>query len=132
MEPNEPLRPPGSRRRSLVSRVSDHIAKRGREATVKPGKIAEKPSDEAVAQNLLAMEEFEARETAQQQLGELEAWVEKAGFSKREAQVYELDMLTDHNTKATAQKLQITDGQVRHHRMRYRDKLRTVRTAASP
>lgn len=78
------------------------------------------------------MEEFEARETAQQQLGELEAWVEKAGFSKREAQVYELDMLTDHNTKATAQKLQITDGQVRHHRMRYRDKLRTVRTAASP
>ena len=135
MEPDEPLRPPGGRRKSLVSRVSDHIAKQGREATVKLGQIAEEPSDEAVVQDLLAIEEieeFEARETARQQLGALEDWVEKAEFSKREAQVYELDMMTGRNTKAIAQKLQITDGQVRHHRKGYRDKLRTVRAAAVP
>ena len=78
------------------------------------------------------IEEFEAHETARQQLGVLEEWVEKAEFSKREAQVYDLDMLTDHNTKAIAQKLRMTDGQVRHHRKGYRDKLRTVRAAAGP
>lgn len=70
--------------------------------------------------------EFERRETLQQEFNALKGWVEKAKFSEREAQVYEMDMRTDHNTAVIARQLGIGEDTVRQYRKRYRDKIRKV------
>jgi len=94
-------------------------------------KLAEGQAELATESTENDLEEFERKETLQQELNALKGWVEKAGFSEDEARVYELDMQTDHNTKLIAQELGKASSTVRQHRKRYRDKLRKVRDDAA-
>jgi len=70
------------------------------------------------------LEEFERRETLQQELNVLQSLVEKVKFSEREAQVYKMDMRTDSNTALIARELDIDAATVRQYRKRYLDKMR--------
>jgi DNA-binding CsgD family transcriptional regulator len=109
-EPREPLRPPGGRKKSLVSRVSDHIIKRGHEATVKEW-VADEPPDETSTRGATEWElaEFALREDL------------RGALSERE---YQIIVLTCQGfTEAEiAQLLGITKGNVKKTKSRARDK----------
>jgi DNA-directed RNA polymerase specialized sigma24 family protein len=70
--------------------------------------------------------DFELQEAARQVLGEL---AEQAGLSKGERRVFELDMLTDYDTKAIARELDRSPTTVRGWRKRYRDKMGKASTS---
>jgi DNA-binding CsgD family transcriptional regulator len=89
------------------------------------GKLAGELSESAGAEDE-DIAEFERRETLQQDLNRLERWVEGAGFSDAEARVYELDIETNFDTGAIAQRLEISPSTVRGYRKRYIDKIRKV------
>jgi hypothetical protein len=113
--------------KNRVAREIEHAQlSRGRRAQGE--KVSEGPPDkiELLGDEDQLIGEFERRETLQQELNALKGWVEKAKFSEREAQVYELDMRTDHNTAIIARELGIGEDTVRQYRMRYRDKIRKV------
>ena len=59
-----------------------------------------------------------------QQLNAMQGWIERAGFSEQEQQVYELDMRLEEDTQAIARELGKSDGHVRVVRKNYRDKIR--------
>lgn len=89
------------------------------------GKLAGELSDSAGAEDE-DIAEFERRETLQQELGQLRRWVEGSDFSEAEAWVYELDIETDFDTGAIAQKLGVSPSTVRGYRKRYIAKIRKV------
>ena len=111
-EPKEPLRP-GSRKKSLVSRVSDHIANRGHHATLRPEYVATEPFHETSAACGVT-----ERELAQFVLRE--EW--RAVLSERECQIIEL-LLQRFTQAEIAQKLGITEGNVKKTLSRVRDKM---------
>ena len=117
----------------LVRGVERQIEEQGSQAAKlhRKGKLAEGQAELTTESTENDLEEFERKETLQQELNTLKGWVEKAGFSEDEARVYELDMQTDHNTKLIAQKLGKASSTVRQHRKRYRDKLRKVSNDAA-
>lgn len=114
--------------------VIHSVEELGREALIRSGKVLDTSFVDvggASASNITAgededLEEFELRETLRQQLDQLPYWIEKAKFSERQRQVYELDMQTNYDTEAIARELDIDPDTVRQHRMRYTDKLRTA------
>jgi hypothetical protein len=135
--PEEPVYP-GTGENNLVSRVDKLLEMLGSEAdglsklddnVDNPRRrvrtLTPLPPEEmdVTGQEDQGIAEFERRETLLQQLRQLEGWVEAAKFSEREAQVYELDMRTDHDTAAVARWLGIDNATVRQYRARYRDKL---------
>ena len=107
---------PGSGKTNLVSRVETLIEKLGHQSTKlsREGKLDNSPVEQMPA---AADESVEESDT-------LHYLVEKAKFTTHQAQVFELDMKTDHDTKAIAHELDVDSGTVRVLRKRYRDKLR--------
>ncbi len=87
------------------------------------GKLADDTTDEVGLEDE-DVAEFERQETLRQELSQLEGWVQGAGFSAGEAQVFELDMETNFDTKAIAQELEKSPSTVRQFRKRYLDKIR--------
>lgn len=130
-EPQEPLRPAGAREKNLVSRTDENLRGLGNEAVIKD-KLAEveltehaRPPEEDPG-----YEEVERRLTAEQELNQLEVWVEKAALSEQEKQVYKLDRQYDEDTRRIARELGKSDGHVRVVRKNYRDKINEARKAA--
>ncbi len=70
--------------------------------------------------------DFERQEAARQAIIKLAA---RAGLSEGERRVFELDMLTDHDTKAVARELDRSLTTVRGWRKRYRDKMSKASTS---
>ena len=70
--------------------------------------------------------DFERQEAARQAITEL---AERAALSEGERRVFELDMLTDHDTKAIARELDRSPSTVRGWRKRYRDKMSQASTS---
>lgn len=68
--------------------------------------------------------EFERQETLRQNRGQLKAWIESAGFSERETQVYESDVRTNFDTIAAARETGVSEKKARDYRSRYVAKLR--------
>ncbi|PLS83762.1 MAG: hypothetical protein CYG60_21335 [Actinobacteria bacterium] len=90
------------------------------------GKLAGQLSDSTVSEEDEDITAFERRETLEQELGQLKRWVEGAGFSVAEAKVQELDIETNFDTKAIAQKMGISPSTVRGYRKRYIAKIRKI------
>jgi hypothetical protein len=101
------------------AKVGDQMTRKKKRVDVQPDSSLDATGSEA--EDLLEVERWE---TLQQDIRRLRGWVRSAGFSEREAQVYELDMKTNHNTGAIARELGIDDDTVRGFRKRYRDKIR--------
>lgn len=125
--PEEPLRSDGSGNKSLARRAAALIESGAHEAAMHPGKVNEdtQSGEDYIGSEDPALEEFELRESVQQNLGRLKLWVEQAKFSEQEQRVYELDM-QEHDDIAISQTLAIEPTTVRQYRKRYRDKLRKV------
>ncbi len=68
--------------------------------------------------------EFERQETLRQNLKRLESWVQVAGLSTSEAQIFKLDLETDFDTAGISQELGKSPSTVRQWRKRYLDKIR--------
>ncbi len=124
-QPGEPLKS-GSGETNLVSRVEGQLERLGSQAAKldREGKLSETVSDSVADTEENELEEFERRETLQQELNALKGWVEQAKFSEDEARVYMLDMQTNFDTKFIAQELGKDPSTVRQHRKRYHDKIR--------
>ncbi len=129
-EPEEPLHPTGNREKNLVRRVAELVEKAGNEDATRPGKLihenfgmadneAEGRRKEEPREPDQLLEEFELRETAQQQREQLKAWMKQAKFSEKERRVCELDLQTDYNTKEIARRLGTTESTVRVQRKNY-------------
>jgi hypothetical protein len=139
LQPTEPLRSTGRGETNLVRRIARLIEDAGNEETKRPGKLVQETFGVAATQDKEGrstehlgaaedelIEEFELRETLRQETGALREWLEKAKLSEQERQVYELDMQTDHDTRAIARKLSITKDHVRVVRSNYRGKIATA------
>jgi len=121
--------------KKLRGRIAGSIANLASEASIRPAKveyITTDEQDDEEADELTSdparrqdpdLEEFEDEETLRQQLAELREWIERAGLSKQERKVYELDMSTDYDTEAVARELDIDPGQVRVVRHNYKKKI---------
>lgn len=134
-EPEEPLRSTRHREKNLARRAAASIEKVGNEDATKPGKLVHDtfglegqevsgPVGEAIGSHDELLDEVELRLTAEQELGQLAAWVEKAKLSEQQRRVYELDMQTDYNTASIARELEVSTAQVRNVRKHYHDKIR--------
>jgi hypothetical protein len=120
--------------RSAVSEyIAEHAAIEGgwvSDVRLEP-EVHRSDSSHGAEEEFLA--EFEAREEARQTTDLIKRWLEEAGLSPRERQVYEYDLRigTDfatkpEATKAAAHDLGIKPKTVRTYRKRYRDSLRKV------
>lgn len=72
----------------------------------------------------LDLAEVERQLSLEQDRRRLQRWVEDAGLSKQEQKVYELDLRTDHDTAAIAERLDVSAPTIRGVRRRYRNKLK--------
>lgn len=117
---------PMNRRGSPVARITRMLKGLGSESASRPEKLTSLPPDDVSSGNSEDeyIAEFERQQTLRQDLQRLESWVEQAKFSKREAQVYELDMRMDFDTQAAAHELGVEVTTIRGLRKRYQDKLR--------
>lgn len=109
-----------------MTRTALRLEKEGDEAIKlnRRGKLAAGGLDGGVGADEPDLEEFTLREDMRRELEQLRIWVEKAGFSEREAQVHKLDMRTGYDAKAAARALDLKADTVRVLRKRYTDKLR--------
>ena len=110
--------------KELKEQISRHIERLGPESLFKEklddtgGWVPEKEGADVL------LEEFEYQETLQQEIGQLKGWVEKAKFSGREEQMYELDMRTNFDTAAAAHEMGVSEKKARDYRSRYLAKLK--------
>jgi DNA-directed RNA polymerase specialized sigma24 family protein len=111
----------------LKNRIAESVARQAREASIRPDKVDD-PDDEPADVGLpdADLEQFEREETLRQELAILRAWVERAGLSEQQKQVYELDMSTNFDTEAISRQLGISRGHVRKVRHDYREKIKTA------
>src|SRR5215208_6891588 len=111
-------------RKELKEQISRHIERLGPESLFKEkladtgGWVPEKEEADVL------LEEFEHQETLQQEIGQLKRWVDKAKFSGREEQMYELDMRTNFDTAAAAYEMGVSEKKARDYRSRYLAKLK--------
>jgi hypothetical protein len=123
--------------RSAVSEyLAEHAAIEGRrvsDISLEP-EVHRSDSSQGAEEEFLA--EFEAREESRHATDLIRRWVEEAGLSPREREVYEFDLRigTDfatkpEATKAAAHAFGVELETVRTHRKRYHDKLRKVARA---
>lgn len=119
--------PPSDDQPSLLQEAVRQLEKQANEQDrlAQAGKLASQLSDSTAAEDE-DIAAFERRETLQQELGQLKRWIEGSGFSVAEAKVQELDIETNFDTGAIAQKMGISPSTVRGYRKRYIDKLRKV------
>jgi len=118
----------------LRNRISKRLQQLGRESSFKdkviewPRKRSELSDEEAeiveFGEEEKLLQEFLFRETLRQEVQRLRGWAEAAGFSTREAQMYELDMRTNYNTAAAAREMGVPDKKARDYRSRYLAKLK--------
>ncbi|AHY48392.1 Homeodomain-like domain (plasmid) [Rubrobacter radiotolerans] len=125
--PDESLRPGGGET-NLVSRVERVMEELGsqKEKLRRRSKLSEDRPEPAGASTDGDLEQFEHRETLRQQLEDLKSWMKDANLSETQLKVLDLDMRTDHDTKAIAEELGISPKTVRVIRKRYRDRIRAA------
>jgi hypothetical protein len=96
------------------------------ESDAQPFDIQEFELREAVRQDVTALKTLVEGGVLQAKEARtcLDDWAEKAEFSRREAQMYELDMRTGFNTAIAAVEMDVSEKKARDYRSRYLVKLR--------
>ncbi len=116
MESPVPLRRPGGRKESLVSRVETLIARQGSEKIQQSGRLMDDPFDETIG----GSEEFSAREEAFRQANEL---IKQAGLSPNEKSTILLGV-EGHTQREIAERRGVTEGAIKTEKHRAVAKLK--------
>jgi hypothetical protein len=115
----------------LVGRVEQQIIRAGDESArlQREGRLGGEQAEASLGVDEEDLGAFERRETAKQQLDALQGWLEHAKLSEQQRQVFEMDILMDHDAGAVARELGIPKNQVLQVRKNYRDKINRARRA---